>query len=59
MAFDAFYLTCVLEEIRQLEGLRIEKIHQPSRDTLILHFKHREGRAPPLQSNSLEDQYGL
>ena len=45
MAFDAFYLTCVLEEIRQLQEPRVEKIHQPSRDAVILLLKHREGRA--------------
>ncbi|MBE6976689.1 MAG: fibronectin/fibrinogen-binding protein [Ruminococcaceae bacterium] len=45
MAFDAFYMTCVLEEIRALQDMRIEKIHQPSRDTVLLHLKHREGRA--------------
>ena len=44
MAFDAFYLTCVLEEIRALPEPRVEKIHQPARDTLILHLRHREGR---------------
>ena len=44
MAFDAFYMTCVLEEIRNLGELRVEKIHQPARDTVILHLKHREGR---------------
>jgi len=44
MAFDAFYLTTVLDEIRALRECRVEKIHQPSRDTLILHLKHREGR---------------
>ena len=45
MAFDAFYLHCVLEEIRRLPEPRIEKIHQPSRDTLLLHLKHKDGRA--------------
>ena len=45
MAFDAFYLSCVLGEIRSLEDAKIEKIHQPSRDTVMLHLKHREGRA--------------
>ena len=45
MAFDAFYMTCVLEEIRALQDIRVEKIHQPSRDTVLLHLKHREGRA--------------
>ena len=45
MAFDAFYLSCVLKEIQALPEPRIEKIHQPARDTVILHLKHREGRA--------------
>jgi len=44
MAFDAYYLTAVLEEIRGLQDARVEKIHQPSRDTVILHLRHREGR---------------
>lgn len=45
MAFDAFYMSCVLEEIRQLEDVRVEKIHQPARDTLLLLLKHRQGRS--------------
>ena len=45
MAFDAFYLSAVLAEIRQLGEARVEKIHQPSRDTVILHLKSRESRA--------------
>ena len=45
MAFDAFYMTCVLDEIRTLQDVRVEKIHQPSRDMVLLHLKHREGRA--------------
>ena len=45
MAFDAFYLSAVLSEIRQLGDARVEKIHQPSRDTVILHLKGRENRA--------------
>ncbi len=45
MAFDAFYMSCVLDEVRALQDARIEKIHQPSRDTLLLLLKHREGRS--------------
>ena len=45
MAFDAFYLSAVLSEIRQLGESRVEKIHQPSRDTVILHLKGRETRS--------------
>ncbi len=45
MAFDAFFLTAVLEELKdRLAGARVEKIHQPGRDTVLLHLKTREGR---------------
>ncbi len=45
MAFDAFFMGAVLEEVRQqaLSG-RVDKIHQPSRDTVILHIKGNSGR---------------
>ena len=46
MAFDAFFLSAVLEEVRQrCIGARIDKIHQPSRDTLILQMHSREYRS--------------
>ena len=36
MAFDATFLTAVLDEVRSRAlGARIDKIHQPDRDTLI------------------------
>ena len=45
MAFDAFFLSAVLGEIRQKTlGGRVEKIHQPSRDTVILQLRCPEGR---------------
>ncbi|MGM9550433.1 MAG: NFACT family protein [Faecousia sp.] len=45
MAFDAFFLSAVLDEIRgRCIGARVDKIHQPSRDTVILHLRCREGR---------------
>ena len=45
MAFDSFFLSAVLDEIRERAlGARVEKIHQPSRDTLILLLRCREGR---------------
>ena len=45
MAFDAYFLTAVLEQLRQTAtGARVEKIHQPSRDTVILHLRCEEGR---------------
>ena len=45
MAFDPTFMSAVLEEVRQrCIGARVDKIHQPSRDTLILHLRCREGR---------------
>lgn len=45
MAFDAFFLSAVLAEIRtKAIGARVEKIHQPSRDTVILHLRCEGGR---------------
>lgn len=45
MAFDAFYLTAVLNEIREKAmGARVEKIHQPSRDTVIILLRCQQGR---------------
>ena len=45
MAFDASFLSAVLEEIRdKCLGGRVDKIHQPSRDTLILHIRGKESR---------------
>ena len=37
MALDAICLTAVLEELRKvLEGGRIDKVYQPSRDEIVL-----------------------
>ena len=45
MAFDAYFMTAVLAEVRETcIGARVDKIHQPSRDTLLLHLKGRESR---------------
>ena len=45
MAFDAFFLSAVMDEIRdRTNDARVDKIHQPSRDTVILQLKCREGR---------------
>ncbi len=45
MAFDATFLSAVLDEIRALGDARVEKLHQPSRSTLVLHLKGRQARA--------------
>ena len=50
MAFDATYLSAVLDEIRALGDARVEKIHQPARDAVILHLRGRENRAKLLIS---------
>ena len=45
MAFDAFFLSAVMDEIQsRTADARVDKIHQPSRDTVILQLKCREGR---------------
>ena len=45
MAFDPTFMAAALDEVRQrCLGARVDKIHQPSRDTLILHLRCREGR---------------
>lgn len=42
MAFDAVFLSAVVEELRRLEGARIDKIQQPDRHSLILHLRSRD-----------------
>ena len=45
MAFDAFYMSCVLQQIRsRATGARVEKIHQPSRDTVMILLRCEGGR---------------
>ena len=45
MAFDAFFLSAVLDEIRSTAtGARVEKIHQPSRDTVLMLLRCEGGR---------------
>jgi len=45
MAFDAMFLSAVLQEIRTCAlGARVEKIHQPSRDTLTLLLRCNDTR---------------
>ncbi len=52
MAFDGAYLYTVRQELAALIGARVDKIHQPSRDELILHLRSREGTAKILISTS-------
>ena len=43
MAFDGAYLYAVRQEIEQYCGARTDKIHQPSKDELILHLRSFQG----------------
>ncbi len=43
MAFDGAYLYTVRQEIEALIGSRADKIHQPSREELVIHLRSREG----------------
>ena len=43
MPFDAIFLTAVTQELRErICGLRVEKIQQPARDTVLLHLRGKE-----------------
>ena len=45
MAFDAFFLSAVLDDLGKAAlGARVEKIHQPSRDTVLLLLRCEGGR---------------
>ena len=44
MPFDAIFLTAVTDELNQaLAGARVDKIHQPERDTLLLQMRGPKG----------------
>ncbi len=43
MAFDGAYLYAVKQEIETLLGFRADKIHQPSRDEIVIHLRGRDG----------------
>ena len=45
MAFDAYFLTAVLSELRaEATGARVEKIHQPGRDGIVMLLRTEKGR---------------
>ena len=43
MAFDGAYLCAVRQEIEPFLGARVEKIHQPSKEEMILHLRSFQG----------------
>ena len=43
MPFDAVFLSAVTQELQSACGARIDKIHQPERDTLVLLLRSAQG----------------
>ena len=44
MPFDAVFLTAVAQELRETAvGCRVDRVHQPERDTVLLHLRGRDG----------------
>ena len=43
MPFDALYLSAVTEELAPAVGSRIDRVQQPTRDTVLLQLRSREG----------------
>jgi len=43
MPFDAVFLTAVTDELRQAVGARVDKINQPSRETVLLQLRSPAG----------------
>lgn len=54
MALDGAFLHCIKEELSPLIGSRIDKIHQPARDTLVLSFRTKGGASRVLFSASAD-----
>ena len=51
MAFDAFFLSAVMEEIQaRTAEARVDKIHQPGRDEVVLAIRGAEGNCKLLLS---------
>ena len=42
MPFDALYLSAVTEELSCAVGARIDRVQQPTRDTILLNLRSRE-----------------
>ena len=54
MELDGAFLHCIREELLPLTGTRIDKIYQPSRDTLVLSFRGKGGAVKVLFSASAD-----
>ncbi len=54
MALDGAFLHCIRDELSGLIGSRIDKIHQPARDTLVFSFRTAGGAKRVLFSVSAD-----
>lgn len=54
MALDGAFLHCIREELLTLIGSRIDKIYQPTRDSLVLSFRGKGGATRVLLSASAD-----
>lgn len=43
MALDGVFLSCILKELQEAVGARVDKIHQPSREEIVITLRHRSG----------------
>ena len=43
MPFDALFLSAMTEELAPAVGARIDRVQQPTRDTVLLALRSREG----------------
>ncbi len=50
MALDGIFLSCIKRELKEAVGSRIDKIHQPSREEVVITLRHRGGNAKLLIS---------
>lgn len=54
MALDGAFLYCIQSELQPLIGSRIDKIYQPTRDSLVLSFRGKGGAVRVLFSASAD-----
>lgn len=53
MPFDAVFLSAVTQELQPICGMRIDKVQQPTRDTVLLSLRSRDGNCKLLLSASV------
>ena len=50
LALDGIFLSCIKRELEAAVGSRIDRIHQPSREEVVITLRHRGGNAKLLIS---------